>query len=71
MAARNAERGATSMTCVQARPMRKTSAPGSVAGMGIKARQMAEGRWVNTIVCANSMGQSGVVEGCGIRKGGG
>ena len=44
MAARNAERGAVSMTCVQARPMRKTRAPGRVDGMGMRARQIAEGR---------------------------
>jgi hypothetical protein len=51
IAAKKAERGATSMTCVQARPMRKVRAPGRVEGMGIRERQIAEGRWVKTIVC--------------------
>ena len=38
------------MTCVHARPTRKTSAPPSVEGTGIRARHIADGRWVNTIV---------------------
>lgn len=49
--ARKAERGATSMVWVQARRTRKSMANGRDDGMGIMARQIAEGRWVKTIVC--------------------
>jgi hypothetical protein len=49
-AARKAERGATSMDCVQERRMRKVRARGRVVGTGIRARAMAEGRWVKTMV---------------------
>lgn len=51
MAARKAERGATSMDWVQARRMRKRIEGPRVEGTGMRARQIAEGRWVNTIVC--------------------
>lgn len=49
-AARNAERGATSMDWVQERRMTKVMARGREEGMGMSERKMAEGRWVNTIV---------------------
>lgn len=55
-AARKAERGATSMDCVQERRMRKSMAMGREVGTGIRARKMAEGRWVNTIVCKVKLG---------------
>ena len=48
--ARNAERGATSMLCVEARRARNTREGARVGGMGIKERKMAEGKWVKTIV---------------------
>lgn len=48
--ARKAERGATSIDCVQERRTRKRVARGKEEGIGIKAREMVEGRCVNTIV---------------------
>ena len=44
MAARKAERGATSIDWVQARRIRKSIANGREEGMGIRARQTADGR---------------------------
>lgn len=38
------------MDCVHERKMRNISAKGSEAGIGINAKNMAEGRWVKTIV---------------------
>lgn len=50
-AAKKALRGATSMLCEQARRIRKAKAAGRAEGTGMSARQMADGRWVKTIVC--------------------
>ncbi|OKP08250.1 hypothetical protein PENSUB_5617 [Penicillium subrubescens] len=49
-AARKAERGATSMFCEHARRTRNVSASGKLLGTEIRARQIAEGKCVNTIV---------------------
>lgn len=49
-AARKAERGATSMFWEHARRTRKVSARGRLLGTEIRARQIAEGRCVKTIV---------------------
>jgi len=43
-AARKAERGATSMDCVQERRTMNMVAKGRLFGTGIRARKMAEGR---------------------------
>ena len=43
-AARNAERGATSMFWVQARRIKKVSARGRLDGTEMRARQIADGR---------------------------
>ena len=49
-AARNADRGATSIDWVQERRMRNIIAKGREFGIGIRARKIADGRCVNTIV---------------------
>lgn len=49
-AARKAERGATSMFWEQARRTRNVSAKGRLLGMEMRARQIAEGRCVKTMV---------------------
>lgn len=49
-AARNAERGPASMDCVHARRIRNVMARISEDGRGIRARKIAEGRWVKTMV---------------------
>lgn len=49
-AARNAERGATSMNYVHARRMRNMRENVGVDGTGMRARKMADGRCVKTIV---------------------
>ena len=50
MAARKAERGATSIDCVQARSRTNVAASGKEDGSGIMARKTADGRCVKTIV---------------------
>lgn len=62
--ARNAERGATSMFWLHARRTRNVRASGRADGMGTRARQMADGRCVKTIVCCAS--ESVVI--CGLAK---
>lgn len=49
-AARNAERGATSMDWVHARRTRKSIAKWTLSGIGIRASAIADGKWVKTIV---------------------
>lgn len=49
-AAKNAERGATSMFWEQARRTRKVNASGRSEGTGISAKNIADGRCVKTIV---------------------
>jgi hypothetical protein len=49
-AARKAERGAESMDCVEARMRRRAALGRRVVGNGMNDKQMADGRWVNTIV---------------------
>ena len=43
------------MLCVQARRIRNAIARMTFEGRGIRARQMADGRWVKTMVCTNPM----------------
>lgn len=50
-AAKKALRGATSMLCEQARRIKKVKAAGRADGTGMRARQMADGKWVKTMVC--------------------
>jgi hypothetical protein len=49
-AARNAERGATSILCEQALSTRNVKANGRLFGTEISDKQMADGRCVKTIV---------------------
>lgn len=49
-AAKKAERGPTSIDCVHALRIRNIIARGRNGGNGIKARKIAEGKWVKTIV---------------------
>jgi hypothetical protein len=39
------------MLCEQARRTKKVKAAGRAEGTGMSARQMADGRWVKTMVC--------------------
>jgi hypothetical protein len=39
------------MLCEQARRIKKVKAAGRADGTGMSARQMADGRWVKTMVC--------------------
>lgn len=50
IAARKADRGAVSIDCVQERRKRKVRDRWTSLGMGMRARKMAEGRWVKTMV---------------------
>jgi len=54
IAARNADLGAVSIDWVQDRSIRKNIAGPTVDGTGIRARKIADGRWVKTIVCVKS-----------------
>ena len=54
IAARKADRGATSIDCVQERRIRNIMDQWTSLGTGMRARKIAEGRWVNTIVYRNS-----------------
>ena len=49
-AARKADRGATSILCVQLLRIRNIIAKGRLFGSPIQAKAIADGRWVNTIV---------------------
>lgn len=63
MPAKNAERGAVSIDCVQDRRTRKVIAAGAELGAGINERKTADGRCAKTIVWKVSLSFSQVERG--------